>query len=162
MIKQQLVLQEGAKLSKPFAIVHTIFSLLSQRCSSRKVRHFIVLQSCFMSLLYLILYVFHLSFSLSRHTKGQNLATSLLPTHLPFLLTDHTHSSYPPDDVEDGWYEELIVDGHSHVTWLMESRGHGADGVAEVHTPQQEQELSWETKMTERSQEWLESQRLLS
>lgn len=51
------------------------------------------------------------------------------------------HFLHPPDDVEDGRYEELVVDGHSHVTWLVESRGYGADCVAEVHPPQQEQEL---------------------
>lgn len=49
---------------------------------------------------------------------------------------------HPPDNVEDGRYEELIVDGYSHVTWLVKSRGYGADSVAQVHAPQQEQELS--------------------
>lgn len=49
---------------------------------------------------------------------------------------------YPPDNVEDGRYEELIVDGYGHVTWLVKSRGYGADSVAQVHAPQQEQELS--------------------
>lgn len=66
---------------------------------------------------------------------------------------------YPPDDVEDGWYEELIVNGHSHVTWLVEGRGYGADSVAQVHAPQQEQELRWEKQKrqtTDRSQRRLE------
>lgn len=66
-------------------------------------------------------------------------------THIS-SLTDCSNSPYPPDDVEDGWYEELIVDGHGHVAWLVESRGYGADGIAEVHTPQQEQELRWQPK----------------
>lgn len=48
---------------------------------------------------------------------------------------------YTPDDVEDGRYEELVVDGRRHVTRLVESRGNGADGVAEVHAPEQEKEL---------------------
>lgn len=48
---------------------------------------------------------------------------------------------YPPDDVEDGRYEELVVDGRRHVTRLVESRGNGADSVAEVHAPKQEEEL---------------------
>lgn len=48
-----------------------------------------------------------------------------------------------PDDVEDGRYEELIVDSHSNISWLVESWGYGADSVAQVNTPQQEQELSW-------------------
>lgn len=48
--------------------------------------------------------------------------------------------------MEDGWHEELIVDGHSHITRLVESRGYGADSVAKVHAPQQEQELRWEAK----------------
>lgn len=45
MIKQRLVLQERVKLSQALAIVHALSSLLSQRCSSWKVRYFIVLQS---------------------------------------------------------------------------------------------------------------------
>lgn len=61
-----------------------------------------------------------------------------IQAHPCFLL-------HPPDDVEDGWYEELIVDGHSDVTWLMEGRGYGPDCVAQVYAPQQEQELSWNT-----------------
>jgi len=59
-----------------------------------------------------------------------------------------------PDDVEDGRHEQLIVDGHGHVARLVESRGDGADGAAEVHPPQQEQELRWDIKETnKRSQE---------
>lgn len=46
------------------------------------------------------------------------------------------HHIDPPDDVEDGWYEELVVDGYSNVPRLVESRRDGADGIAQVHTPQ--------------------------
>lgn len=66
------------------------------------------------------------------------------------MLTDACATLYSPDDVENGRYEELIVDGHSHVTGFVEGRGNGADSVAEVHTPQQEEELSWEMKDTNR------------
>lgn len=45
--------------------------------------------------------------------------------------------------MEDGGDEQLVVDGHSHVTRLVESRRHGADGVAQVHPPEQEEELRW-------------------
>lgn len=48
-----------------------------------------------------------------------------------------------PDDVEDGRDQQLVVDGRGHVARLVESRGHGADGVAQVHPPQQEEELRW-------------------
>lgn len=51
-----------------------------------------------------------------------------------------------PDDVEDGRDQQLVVDGRGHVTRLVESRGHGADGVAQVHPPQQEEELRWGTQ----------------
>lgn len=57
-----------------------------------------------------------------------------------------TRSSHPPDDMEDGGYEELVVDGHRHVTRLVEGRRYGADCVAEVDAPQQEQELRWDMK----------------
>lgn len=53
---------------------------------------------------------------------------------------------YLPDDVKDGGYEQFVVDGRSHITRLVESRGHGADSVAEVHTPQQEKGLRWRTR----------------
>lgn len=62
------------------------------------------------------------------------------------LLTLNSFCPYPPDNVEDGWYEELIVDGHSHIARLVESRGDGSDSVAKVHAPQEEEELSCETK----------------
>lgn len=52
----------------------------------------------------------------------------------------------PPDNVEDGGAEELIVDGRRHVARLMEGWGYGAHGVAEVDAPQQEEELSWRTQ----------------
>lgn len=52
--------------------------------------------------------------------------------------------TFSPDYVEDGRYEELVVDGHSHVPRLVERRGDGAYSVAQVHAPQQEQELRWE------------------
>lgn len=51
-----------------------------------------------------------------------------------------------PDDVEDGRDQQLVVDGRGHVARLVESRGHGADGVAQVHPPQQEEELRWGTQ----------------
>lgn len=62
----------------------------------------------------------------------------------------------PPDDVEDGWYKQLIVDGRSNVTWLVESGGDGAHGIAQVHSPEQEQELSWnkESQTCKRTQYW--------
>lgn len=72
--------------------------------------------------------LFHVLFSVPLYHSG--------PVRPPF--------SYPPDDVEDGWYEELVVDSHSHVTWLVKGRGYGADSIAQVHAPQQEQELRWE------------------
>lgn len=51
-----------------------------------------------------------------------------------------------PDDVEDGGAEELVVDGRRHVARLVEGGGYSAHGVAEVHAPQQEQELSCGTQ----------------
>lgn len=48
-----------------------------------------------------------------------------------------------PDDVEDGGAEELVVDGRRHVARFVEGWGHGAHGVAQVHAPQQEEELGW-------------------
>lgn len=51
-----------------------------------------------------------------------------------------------PDDVEDGGAEELVVDGRRHVAWFVKGRGYSAHGVAEVYTPQQEEELSWGTQ----------------
>lgn len=45
--------------------------------------------------------------------------------------------------MEDGRDEQLVVDGHSHVPRLVERRRHGADGVAQVHPPEQEEELRW-------------------
>ena len=97
------------------------------------------------------LYNFLLSFSLSPSDPVRR----VLATNCSLSLTVHAHSClsplgfhYSPDDVEDGRYEELIVDGHRHVTGFVESRGHGADSVAEVHAPQQEQELRWETNRT--------------
>lgn len=68
----------------------------------------------------------------------------LAPTHVclfVFLLF-----LYLPDDVKDGGYEQFVVDGRGHITRLVESRGHGADSVAEVHPPQQEKGLRWRTR----------------
>lgn len=58
------------------------------------------------------------------------------------IMCCHGNFLHPPDNVEDCRYKELIVDGHSDVTWLVESRGDGADSIAQVHSPKQEQELS--------------------
>lgn len=51
--------------------------------------------------------------------------------------------AYLPDDVEDGRQDELVVDSEGHVARLVEGGGDGAHGVAQVHRPEQEQELSW-------------------
>lgn len=46
-----------------------------------------------------------------------------------------------PDDVEDGRQDQFVVDGDGHVSRLVERRRHRAHGVAQVHGPQQEEEL---------------------
>ena len=120
-------MQEVGKSSKSFANADIMSSLPPAR-SSRAFR-------CLICILPL-----SSSFSPSAHASLPSLA---LPSHLRPI---QPHSPYPPDDVEDGWYEELIVDGHGHVARLVESRGNGAYGVAEVHAPQQEQELRWGNK----------------
>lgn len=46
-----------------------------------------------------------------------------------------------PYDVKYGRDEELVIDGDCHVAWLVIGGGHGADGVAQVDAPQQEEKL---------------------
>ena len=46
-----------------------------------------------------------------------------------------------PNDVEYCRDEELVVDGDGHVTGLVEGGRDGAHGVAQVHPPQEEEEL---------------------
>lgn len=75
-----------------------------------------------------------------------------LASHSRLRLCLHAHWC-SPDDVENGWYEQLIVDGHSHVAGLVEGRGYGSHGVAQVHAPQQEEELSWTGTETKRRTE---------
>lgn len=49
--------------------------------------------------------------------------------------------------MEDGRQDELVVEGDGHVTGLMEGRRHRPHGVAQIHSPQQEQELRCGTNM---------------
>lgn len=82
-----------------------------------------------------------------RDTRKERYSLSSCLVWCLFLsLNVNSFCPYPPDNVEDSWYEELIVDGHSHIARLVESRGDGSDSVAKVHAPQEEEELSCETK----------------
>ena len=56
-----------------------------------------------------------------------------------------------PDDVEDGGQDELVVYGAGHVARLVEGGRDGAHGQAQVHRPQQEQELRWRHTRNRRS-----------
>lgn len=77
------------------------------------------------------------------HTPVPGVSDPPTPTHICLFL--FLLLLYLPDDVKDGGYEQFVVDGHSHITRLVESRGHGADSVAEVHPPQQEEGLRCRT-----------------
>lgn len=46
-----------------------------------------------------------------------------------------------PDDVEYRRQDELVVNGDGHVARLVEGRRHRPHSVAQVHRPQQEEEL---------------------
>ena len=48
--------------------------------------------------------------------------------------------------MEYGRQDELVVNGDGHVARLVERRRHRPHGVAQVHRPQQEEELSCEER----------------
>lgn len=52
----------------------------------------------------------------------------------------HTSS---PNDVKYGRDEDFIIDGDCHIAWLMKGRGYGANSIAQVDPPQQEEKLSY-------------------
>lgn len=62
-----------------------------------------------------------------------------------------------PDDIEYCWQDKFVVNSDGHVARLVERRRHRPHGVAQVHCPQQEEELSceemrkkWRTQWTSR------------
>ncbi len=60
---------------------------------------------------------------------------------LLLLLITKAHCS--PNDVKYCRDEEFIINGDGQVARLVESRGNGPHGQAQIDTPQQEQELRW-------------------
>lgn len=42
--------------------------------------------------------------------------------------------------------EEFVIDGDCHVAWLVKGGGYGANGVAQVDPPQQEEELGYRAR----------------
>lgn len=55
-------------------------------------------------------------------------------------FTAHTNQPY---DVRYGRDEEFVIHGDCHVAWLMKGRGYGANGVAQVDPPHQEEKLGY-------------------
>lgn len=120
MIKQQLVLQEGVKLSKPPAIVHTTSSLLSQRCSARKDTSLFNTFSSVSCLFYvpsLYLHFFCFSLSFSQHVRGQNLTIHFHP-HISFshLMFMPTRTCSTPFSSPTWWCRRWLIWG-AHCRW---------------------------------------------
>lgn len=72
----------------------------------------------------------------------------VISPHKPLTVAMHTNS---PNDVKYGRDEEFVVDGDRHVAWLVKGRGYGANGVAQVDPPQQEEELGYREAEENRS-----------